>query len=203
MKKVKNEKEQKPRRESVKHASLNQKYNTRIRQEYIDQDYIDDLDDTVKNCRMPNGEMVTELEYLSRFMEEWNNSSVGAQSEAENNAFHRTAKDVKESTDRNNHRNGDLYGILRNKADRNNNTKLISYEAMVNTVDPTKSLENELSKDIDPRYVENAYIEFLDYKQVEAMIEEYDIAMMSFKDDVSPLESLELHQSDSLETEKS
>ena len=41
------------RRDQVKHAALNPKYNSRIRQEYIDQDYLDDLDDTVKNCKLP------------------------------------------------------------------------------------------------------------------------------------------------------
>lgn len=175
----------KPRRAQVKHASLKPKYNSRIRQEFLDADYIDQLDDTIKNCKLPNGEMVTELHYLSLFMEEWNNASVGKQSEAEKNVFHRTAEEVKDCTDRNNKRNGDLYGRLRNKADRNNNKRLISYEAMVNTTDPTKSLENELSKDVNPQTMENAYIDFLESKQIEAMLEEYDMAMGIFNEEFS------------------
>ena len=133
--------------------------------------------------------MVTELEYLSRFMEEWNNASVGSQSKAENNAFHRTAEEVKDCTDRNNQRNNDMHGILRNKADRKNNKKLLSYESIVNATDPTKTLENELSKDINPASIEDAYVDFLESKQIEAMIEEYDQAMLLFKDDVEPLQS--------------
>lgn len=174
----------KPRRDQVPHASLNPKYNHRIRQEYIDQDYIDQLDDTVKNCKLPNGEMVTELEYLSSFMEEWNNASVGKQSEAENNRFHRTAQEVKDCTDRNNHRNGDMYGIARNKADRKSHNgkrishKLLSYETLLQTPESTESFENELSRDINPMSVEDAFVNYIESKEIAAMIEEYDQALL-------------------------
>lgn len=176
--------ETKTRREQIEHASLKPSYNSRIRQEYIDQDYTDKLDDTVKNCKLPNGEMVTELEYLSLFMEEWNNGSVGAQADAEQNNFHRTAEEVKECTDRNNHRNADLYGILRNKADRKNNKKLLSYEALTSTTMDSSNhnsrMEDELSKDINPASMEEAYVNFLESKEIEAMIQEYDLAMEKF-----------------------
>lgn len=102
------DKKRKSRRNKVKHASLKTRYNSRIRQEAIDMDYLDKLDDTVKNCKLPNGEMATEMEYLSRFMEEWNNASVTKQSEAENNTFHRTAELTKDCTDRNNARQRDI-----------------------------------------------------------------------------------------------
>jgi hypothetical protein len=74
-------------------------------------DYIGKLDDTKKSYKLPNGKMVTELEYLSLFMKEWNNGEVGKQSEAKNNNMHRTAKEVKDCTDRNNARNRDEYSI--------------------------------------------------------------------------------------------
>ena len=101
------------RRSKIKHASLVPRFNSRIRQEYVDIDYIDELDDTEKNIELPNGEMVTELEYMSRFMDEWNNAGVGPQSDPERNAFHRTKEDVKSCTDRNNKRNNDLQGQMK------------------------------------------------------------------------------------------
>ena len=105
--------EQKPKRNKIKHASLIPKYNSKIRQEYIDMDYIDKLDDTVKNCKLPNGRKVTEKEYMSIFMKEWNNAGVGKQDEARKNSFERSKKRVKESTDRNNMRNNDTWGKMR------------------------------------------------------------------------------------------
>lgn len=92
------------------HSSLNKRFNTRIRQEYIDMDYLHKLDDTKKIVKLPNGEMVTEKEYLSLFMNEWNNASVAKQSKSKKNKFHRTAKQAKTCTDRNNDRNRDQYG---------------------------------------------------------------------------------------------
>lgn len=103
----------KPKRDKIKHASLNPKYNSKIRQEYIDMDYIDKLDDTIKNCKLPNGKKVTEKEYMSIFMSEWNNAGVGKQENARSNAFERSKKRVKESTDRNNQRNNDTWGKMR------------------------------------------------------------------------------------------
>jgi hypothetical protein len=193
----------KPRREQVKHAALNPRYNSRVRQEYIDQDYINELDDKIKNCKLPNGDMVTELEYLSLFMEEWNNASVGKQSEAENNVFHRTAKEVKDCTDRNNFRNGDLYGLLRNKADKYNNKKLLNYESLVGTLDPSNPSELEHPTGHDPRIIENAYIDFIESQEIERMLQEYDQAMLKFTEPSEPLQSREQSLLDPLEPLKS
>jgi hypothetical protein len=175
-----NKKPKKLRRDQVKHASLNPKYNSRIRREFLDLDYIDQLDDTIKNCPLPDGSMVTQMEYMSLFMAEWNNAEVGKQSEASNNVFHRTAAEVKDCTDRNNKRNADLFGNLRNKAYKEN-PKLLNYEALVNA-EGENSLENEMSKDINPASVEDAYIDFLEVKELEVMIEEYDLAMKDFQE---------------------
>lgn len=181
-------KEKKLRRDQVKYPSLVKKYNSRIRQEYLDLDYIDQLDDTKKNCKLPDGTMVTEMEYMALFMKEWNAAGVGKQSEAEQNAFHRTAQEVKDCTDRNNARNWDLYGNLRNKVDVKI-PKLLDYEELVNHSDPDKALENQLSKEIDPRRIEDSYIEFLESKEVEAWIQEYDQAMRDFRE---PIEAIEI-----------
>lgn len=100
----------KPRRSKVKHASLKKNYNSKIRQEYVDIDYVDKLDDKVANCKLPNGKMVTQKEYMSLFMNEWNNAEVGSQDNASENLFLTTKELVKETTDRNNKRNNDLWG---------------------------------------------------------------------------------------------
>jgi len=101
------------RRSKIKHASLEPRYNSRIRQEYIDIDYVDELDDTKRNVKLPNGEMVTEREYMSRFMDEWNNAGVGPQHDPKRNGLHRTVEEIKDCTDRNNKRNNDLQGQMK------------------------------------------------------------------------------------------
>lgn len=143
-------KTKKNRRQSVKFASLKKEYNSRIRQEYLDQDYLDVLDDTVKNVKLPDGTMVTQLEYIAIFMKEYNNAGVGKQSDAKDNKFHRTAKEVKDCTDRNNRRNRDQYGRakiynLMNNADYNDLVHLIDKESVIN-----------------PNSTEDAMIELLD-----------------------------------------
>ena len=106
-------KKPRPKRDKVKHASLKLNYNSKIRQEYLDVDYVNQLDDTVANCKLPNGKMVTEREYLALFMKEWNNAGVGSQANARKNAFQRTKAQVKDTTDRNNLRNNDLWGKMK------------------------------------------------------------------------------------------
>lgn len=101
------------RRSKIKQASLKPRFNSRIRQEYIDIDYIDDLDDTEANVKLPSGEMVTEREYMHRFMREWNNASVPKQSEPNKADLHRSKEEIKDCTDRNNRRNNDLYGQMK------------------------------------------------------------------------------------------
>jgi hypothetical protein len=100
----------KNRRNKVKYPSLKKEYNLLIRHEYMDLDYLNKLDDTKKTVKLPNGKMVTELEFMSIFMNEWNNGGVGKQKEAKKNKLHRTAKAVKKCTDQNNARNRDIYG---------------------------------------------------------------------------------------------
>ena len=149
------EKKRKPKRSKVKNPSLKKGYNSKIRQEYIDMDYIDKLDDTVRNCELPDGTPCTELEYMSLFMKEWNNASVvGVKDKtdktAKENKFHRTAKEAKECTDRNNARNRCTYGILKAR-------NLM----MPKTHEELQGLIESEAKRTD-NYVEDALIDFLD-----------------------------------------
>lgn len=107
----------KPRRSRSKYPALEKRMNTRIRQEYIDMDYIDDLDDTVKDQQLPDGTWVTTREWYNYFMREHNNAAIAKDSikdktgeAAKKNKFHRTPEEAKECTDRNNARNNDMYG---------------------------------------------------------------------------------------------
>lgn len=154
-KKPKNPK--KVRRDRIKNAALKKPYTPRVRQEYLDYDYLDQLNEE-------------ELAWLNKFTEEYLNAS-----------FNRDDSDLqpyetygKDSNDRNNSRNRDLYGALKNKDNKFKNNKLVNYDNM------TGDIENELSRDLNPKAIEDAYIEFLDYKEVEAMMLEYDLAMEKF-----------------------
>lgn len=138
------------RRSSVKNASLMKSYNTRIRQEYIDLDYLDKLDDTKKNCKLPDGTKVTELEYMAIFMKEWNSGGVSKQSDAKKNKLHRTAKDVKNCTDRTNARNRDQYS----RAKAQNLVHKIEDDKLKDFIE-----RNEV---ISTNHVENALVDYLD-----------------------------------------
>lgn len=138
------------KRQSVPYASLKKEYNSRIRQEYSDLDYIDKLDNTKKNCELPDGTMVTELEFMDFFMKEWNNAEVGKQSEAKDNKLHRTVQEVKDCTDRNNARNRDIYGIAKARN-------------LVHKVDSESLKEiTENQRTITSNYTEDALIAYLD-----------------------------------------
>ena len=144
----------KTKRSKVKHAALIPRYNSRIRQEYMDMDYIHKLDDTKEVCELPDGRKVTEKEFMSLFMKEWNNAGVAKQSEAETNVFHRTVKEVKECTDRNNFRNRDVYG----RAKAQNRMNKLTYEVLT---------ELEINKDgvENHNYVEDEMVDRLDSQE--------------------------------------
>lgn len=162
------------RRSKAKYPSLKKKFNSRIKQEKIDFDYLDQLSPS-------------ELDWLAKFMEEENSASF----KNDGTDLNTSKEDRKKIYDRNNAANRCLHGNLKNKADRYNNKKLLSYEVLVNATDTSKSLENELSKDINPNSMEDAYIDFLESKQIEAMIEEYDMAMEQFSEISGTLEVLQ------------
>lgn len=143
-------KQKRKQSKQVQDKYFKKQYNSKIRQEYTDLDYIHKLDNTKKNCKLPDGTMVTEFEYMNIFMKEWNNADVGKQSEAKKNKFHRTAEEVKDCTDRNNSRNRDEYGI----AKANNLVSKLEQTALGHVIDTTQA--------INPDKIENALIELLD-----------------------------------------
>lgn len=140
----------KSQRSNIKNASIKKHYNSKIRQEYLDADYLDKLDNKIKSCKLPDGTKVTELEYYALFMKEWNNAEVGKQSKAKKNKFHRTAKDVKSCTDRNNARNRDQYG----RAKAMNAMQPLEHELLKNF------MENK--RQANPESIEDALIDIID-----------------------------------------
>jgi len=129
-------------RKQQKHPSLTPKYNSRVRQEYLDYDYLDQLSDDEK-------------QFLEDFNKEYYEARVGKQSdEGKNNKFTKGKEAVKEAQDNNNKRNSDLYGKVRNKVGA---TKLLNYEDAVNKV------EEKLTKNLNPDRVEDALIDYLDH----------------------------------------
>lgn len=143
-------------RNKIKNPNLIKKYNSRVRQEYIDMDYLDQLSEE-------------DLAWMNQFMGEYNNASFNN----DETDLDQSIEGKKASYDRNNARNRCLFGQVKSKVA---NTNLLNYENVVNMV------EEEMARDINPANVENAYIDFLDSKQVDAMLAEYDAAMALFNE---------------------
>lgn len=91
-------KKKKTPRDKVKYPALNPQYSPKVRKEFIDMDYIDQLSDQEK-------------EWLNKFVNEY----VGASLDYKNleNNLHNTKKLKKDCTDRNNARNRCMYGIAK------------------------------------------------------------------------------------------
>jgi hypothetical protein len=149
----------KKRRDKVKYPGLNKQYTTRIRQEYLDMDYIDQLSEDDKK-------------WLNRFFEE----ELNSQFKNDGTDLNKTKEERKKIYDRNNAQNRDLYGSLKNKDNKFKNNKLVNIDSIAG------ELEIELSEELHPKAIEDAYIEFLDYKQIEAMMLEYELAMEQFNE---------------------
>lgn len=107
-----------------------------------------------------------ELAWLNKFTEEYNNASF-KHDDSDIQSYEKYGKD---SNDRNNSRNRCLYGILRNQV----NGYLKPYEA---------EIEEGLSLGVNPKNLENTYVDFLDYTHVELMLQEYDTAMFTFTEE--------------------
>lgn len=150
-------KQKRTKRSKIKHPALKPKYNSRVRQEYLDYDYLDKLNEE-------------ELNWLNKFTAEWNNAEI---KEGDPNAIHDYSKHKKEIFDRNNARNRDLYGHVKNKVA---NTKLLNYDNVINMV------EEEYSRGVNPENVENAFAEYLDHIKINEMMAEYNAAMALFRE---------------------
>lgn len=149
----------KSRRDRAENPALDKKFMPRVRQELIDYDYLDQLS-------------TKEKEWLNKFTDEYVNAS-----------FKRDGTDIqpydkygKDSNDRNNARNRCLYTALKNKANKHNNKKLLNYDSVLTDV------EDEMSRDLDPMHMENSYIDFIESKEIESMMLEYDNALLNFRD---------------------
>lgn len=127
----------KTKRSKEKHPYLEKRLNSRVRQEYIDYDYVDNLSEEEK-------------EFLNKFTGEYYGGSFnkdGTDLTADNTEGYR------ESYNRNNARNRCLYGRIRNRVGV---TKMLNYEDIINMV------EEHLSKGHSDSYIEDAIIEYLD-----------------------------------------
>lgn len=158
------DKKKKTRRSKIKYPNLIAKYNSRVRQEFLDvEEYLHLLNEE-------------ELNWLNKFIGEYNNGSVVLD---ENNELDRTQnihqnpENKKELFDKNNRQNRDMYGNVKAKVA---NTKLLNYEDNIGLVEQeTQSVEN-------PRRLEDAFIDYIESQQIAFMMEEYDNAMLSFKE---------------------
>ncbi len=154
---TKKPKKTRSRRDSVKLPNLQAKYSPRIRGEYIDYDYLDQLSEKDKD-------------WLDQFTGEFH----GASFKKDGTDIQSYEKYGKDCNDRNNSANRDTYGILKNKANKHNNKRLVNYDAV------GAEIENQASREINPMSLENAYTEYLEFKEIEAFIQEYDEAMFKF-----------------------
>lgn len=143
-------------RSKVPYPALNKKYNPKVRQEYIDQDYLEKLN--------PD-----EMAWMNKFMEEFNNAKFNN----DETDLDQSAEGRKAAYDRNNARNRCLYSQLKV---RRMNDKLLNYDEAIGII------EDQQDKATAPGYLEDQYIEFMDFKQVTAMLIEYDNVMANFSE---------------------
>lgn len=147
-------------RNNEKYPALTKNKMPRVRQEYLDFEYIDQLNDEEKA-------------WLNKFNDEYLNASF-KHDDTDIQSYEKYGKDA---NDRNNSRNRCLYGQLKNKADKFNNKKLLNYDNLLGDV------ENSYNSEINPKNLENAYIDFIELKEIEEFFKEYDEAMLRFNED--------------------
>lgn len=156
----------KKRRDSIKHPALDKKYMPRVRQELVDYDYIDQLSPEEKD-------------WLNKFSDEYINASF----KKDGTDIQSYEKYGKDSNDRNNARNRCLYTALKNKADRSNNKKLLNYDAV------GTEIENQESKQANPKSLENAYVDFIDQKEMKKL-EDFAIELDELEDYAEYLDTI-------------
>lgn len=133
-------KKRKKKRDITAHPGLDKKLFSKVKQEYHDMDYINQLDDKSKK-------------WLSQFMEE----HLGAQLDPDTlknkynrKAFHKTKKMRKDCFDRNNARQRDIYGLSKaiGKLDDYNSEDTAQYLESLSEED---SYEDRLIDEIDKK----------------------------------------------------
>lgn len=146
-------------RHKVKNAGLIPQQTTKIRQEYLDYDYIDQLSEEEKA-------------WLNKFTEEYLNAALVLDDDNEiipEENIHKDPKYKKLIYDANNSRNRDKYGQLKTQHKQYN--KLIQYENAVNTIEEKQDISTS---------IEDNYIDFLDKKTVDQFLIEYELFMKTF-----------------------
>lgn len=131
----------KTRRKNVKHPSFHPEFNHKVKNEYLDQDYI-------------NGLSEEEKDFLDKFNQEYYGATLDYQN-LENN-LHNTPELKKRCTDRNNAQNRCTYGLGRAK-------KLIS-NTLFYPEDIEKCIDNQESE-LESENIEDLMIEYLDSKK--------------------------------------
>lgn len=118
----------------------------------------------------------SELDWLDKFSSEY----YGASFQKDGNDIQDYKTYGKDSNDRNNARNRDLYGHLKNKGNKFGKGKLVHYH----DEHDSDTYVDELSKSTEILTIspENAYIDFIEFKEIEAMLKEYDNAMSQFSE---------------------
>ncbi len=127
----------KTKRSKQKYPALVKKFNSRVRQEYLDFDYLDQLTDEQK-------------EWLNKFTEEELNASF----KNDETDFNQDKEEKRKIYNKNNARNRCLYGQVKNKVGA---TKMLNYEDSTNLIDE----KNTVSDD----YIEDAIIDYIDSKK--------------------------------------
>lgn len=141
------------KRSKAKYPALIPGLNSRIRQEYNDYDYLDQLNEEEKT-------------WLNKFTEEYTNASF----KNDGTDLHKTDAERKDSYDRNNARNRCLYGRIKlnNAAD-----KVSDYEDVVHALEESQTINN----------VEDSYLEYMEFKELKEYISEYEKFMKQFNEE--------------------
>lgn len=129
----------KTKRDRYKYPGLMKDATSRIRREYLDQDYINKLSHEEK-------------EWLSNFNEEW----LGAKFNHQGEVLHKDKKEKREIYNRNNARNRCILSVAKAR------------NQLVESEDLKSILENEENRrNVNPDNIEDALIEFIDSKKKE------------------------------------
>lgn len=158
---MKNGRDKRKKRNQHKHPGLIKGLTSRVRQEYHDVDeYIDQLNEE-------------ELAWLNKFMEEELNASF----KNDGTDLNKTKEERKKIYDRNNARNRCQYGIIKAKVAQ---TKLLNYENVLNIVE--QEVNDKAQAQATP--IEDVYVDFLESKQIEQFLIDYDNAMLLFREEI-------------------
>ena len=124
----------KTKRSKQKYPALVKKYNSRVRQEYNDFDYLDQLNEE-------------QLAFLNKFVEEEMNASF----KKDGTDFNKTDEERRAIYNKNNARNRCLYGRQRNRVGA---TKMLNYEDSVDLIESEQDYQSDA--------IEDAMIEYMD-----------------------------------------